>query len=262
MINWRRLFGLALKDFFDGLYYEVELEKNLTIQEQYLDIVIIRKSVGNPPKTLPDGLENLSYHNLLTYKSLREPLDKWTLDELVGYYTIYRKQVSPDPKKLLPVEQFKLYAVCTRKPQWLNHYKAKKQIKDGVYEVETFTGSIRIIITSQIAQSDANAILQLFSGKAEGFRFGETHYQWRRPRSRGLLKQLFEMYFKEDIVMSYTWEDFERDYAREHLHLLSPKDVVEQFSPKEVLGQFSPKEVLGQFSPEAIEKYLAKLKKP
>ena len=48
----------------------------------------------------------------------------------------------------------------------------------------------------------------------------------------------------------------------EHLHLLSPKDVVEQFSPKEVLGQFSPKEVLGQFSPEAIEKYLAKLKKP
>jgi hypothetical protein len=37
-------------------------------------------------------------------------------------------------------------------------------------------------------------------GTSDGFRFGETHYQWRRPRSRGLLKQLFEMYFKEDIT--------------------------------------------------------------
>jgi hypothetical protein len=92
-------------------------------------------------------------------------------------------------------------------------YKAKKKIKAGVYELETFTRPIRVIITSLLPLSDANAVLQLFSGKAEGFRFAETHYQWRHSRSRGLLKQLFELYFKEDVVMSYTWEDFERDYA-------------------------------------------------
>ncbi len=52
--------------------------------------------------------------------------------------------------------------------------------------------------------------------------------------------------------MSYTMEDFERDYARDHIHLLSKK---------EVLGQYSPEEVLEQYSPEEIEKYLTKVKK-
>ena len=70
--------------------------------------------------------------------------------------------------------------------------------------------------------------------------------------------------------MSYTMEDFERDYAREHLYLLSPKDVVECFSIKEVVECFSIKEVveylspevvLKQFPPEVIEEYLTKLKK-
>jgi formylglycine-generating enzyme required for sulfatase activity len=44
---------------------------------------------------LRDGLDNLAGHNLLTYKSLREPLDDWALQELTGHYVNYRKQASP-----------------------------------------------------------------------------------------------------------------------------------------------------------------------
>jgi len=116
MIEWHRLFGLTLMDFFTDSFYEVELEKDLSIQEQFLDVIILKKSEGKPPAELPDGLENLSDYNLITYKSLREPLDDWALDELIGYYTMFRKQASPTLKELLPIEAFQLYAVCTRRP--------------------------------------------------------------------------------------------------------------------------------------------------
>jgi hypothetical protein len=52
---------------------------------------------------------------------LNEALDAWMLDELVGYYTIYRKKISPSPKQLLPLEQFQLYAICTHLPHLLSH---------------------------------------------------------------------------------------------------------------------------------------------
>jgi hypothetical protein len=74
MISWHRLLGLMLMDFFTSSYYNVELEKDLTLQEQYLDILIIKKSMGQPPSALPDGLENLYKYNLLTYKSMQQPL--------------------------------------------------------------------------------------------------------------------------------------------------------------------------------------------
>jgi hypothetical protein len=54
--------------------------------------------------------------------------------------------------------------------------------------------------------------------------------------------------------MSYTYEDFVKDYTRDHLHLLTPKEVLSQFSPKERLQGLSPKEV------EEVEAYLRELK--
>jgi len=37
MIQWHRLFGLALADFFSGSPFVVELEKDLSIKQQFLD---------------------------------------------------------------------------------------------------------------------------------------------------------------------------------------------------------------------------------
>ena len=65
MINWHRLFGLALIDFFSNSPYEVELEKDLSLKQQFLDIVIIKKNQNAFLRSLPDGLENLSRYNLL-----------------------------------------------------------------------------------------------------------------------------------------------------------------------------------------------------
>ena len=62
MINRHRLFGLALTDFFTGSSFTVELEKDLSIKQQFLDVVILRDQGGGTEIELPDGLDNLSDH--------------------------------------------------------------------------------------------------------------------------------------------------------------------------------------------------------
>ena len=80
MINWHRLFGLALTDFFTDSTWVVELEKDLSLKRQLLDVVILRKATGPQIEPLPDGLDNLRQYKLLSYKSLREPFDDWALE--------------------------------------------------------------------------------------------------------------------------------------------------------------------------------------
>ncbi len=46
-MNWHRLFGLLLSDFFAGSPFVVELEKDLSLKKQLLDVVILRKVQGS-----------------------------------------------------------------------------------------------------------------------------------------------------------------------------------------------------------------------
>ena len=73
--DWHRLFGITLTDFFTDTAYTVELEKDLSLKKQFLDVVIIEKKEGAMPDELPDGLENMGQHNLISYKSMHEPFD-------------------------------------------------------------------------------------------------------------------------------------------------------------------------------------------
>ncbi len=101
MIPWRRLFGLGLIDLYHRTSYRVELEKDLSLKQQFLDVAIIAIEVEqdalvelpNPP----DGLDDLSRHNLLTCKSLREPLDAWAMDEISGPFCELPEAVQPFP---------------------------------------------------------------------------------------------------------------------------------------------------------------------
>ena len=114
--DWHRLFGLLLTDFFTGSPFVVEVERDLSQQQQLLDVVIVRRRRGKFGAALPDGLGNLAEHNLITFKSHREALDDWAVRELVGHYVAYRKLVSPSPSDLLAEDRFRLYAVCARFP--------------------------------------------------------------------------------------------------------------------------------------------------
>src|SRR5712691_486392 len=105
--DWHRLFGLLLTDFFTGSPFAVEVERDLSAQQQFLDVAILRRGRGRFSGRLPDGLEGLRPHNLLTFKSHHEALDGWALQELSGLDVAYRKLVSPSPSELLPEDQFR-----------------------------------------------------------------------------------------------------------------------------------------------------------
>lgn len=276
IIKWHDLIGLALTDLFKGSNFEVKTEQNMSVKPQYIDVLIISKSGGKPLDNLPDGFEFLTDHNVLTYKSLNQSLNQWAIAELLGHYVSYRKIISPKPDKLIPESKFQLYAVSTNYPQKLlgsekEFGKEIKKIKAGVYKISfPLIKPIIILVLSQMSQQEPNALWQLFSGHAQGFQYGDGHYQWHDPKDKSLLSQLYQLYLKEGVDMPYTFEEFHRDYTIPFIESLPtdirlrgipPEEVLKQFSPKEVFKQFSPEEVLKQFSPSEIEAYLLKLKK-
>src|SRR5487761_1083943 len=134
-----RLFGLSWIDFFQGTAITVETEIDLSLKQQFLDLVLIRKGTEPIPRPLPDGFEDLAAHNLLTFKSHQEALDGWALCELVGHYVNYRKQSSPSRQELLPESDYRLLAVCARFPHNLAQQIALTQLQDGVYETRLVT---------------------------------------------------------------------------------------------------------------------------
>jgi len=173
--DWHRLFGITLTDFFSGSNFHVDLEKDLSLQQQYLDVIIIEKDDGQKLVDLPDGLDNLRQHNLLTYKSHQEALDTWALDGLLGHYVNYRKQESPPPKpptkkkSLLPESDFQLYAVCTRYPHKLAKKHSLETIQDGVYNLSWGSKVVRVIVLSRMPKTQKNTVWQLFSNVLDKF---------------------------------------------------------------------------------------------
>ena len=53
-----------LMDLFEGTPFEVELEVDLSVEQQKLDVLVIRKTAGEMTQALPDGFEDLVNHNL------------------------------------------------------------------------------------------------------------------------------------------------------------------------------------------------------
>jgi hypothetical protein len=256
MIDWHRLFGLALTDFFADSPFMVELEKDLSLKKQMLDVVILRKKDGKMEEELPDGLENLADHNLLSYKSLREPFDDWVLKELTGHYVNYRKQVSPSFDKLLPEEQFGLYGISTRFPQKLSSQMELHPSSQGVYDIIRGTDKIRLIVLSQISKNKRNNIWHLFSGIAEKVKFAAEQYRKNTTDMSTLIYQLFKNYKMEGVNMPYTMEDFRKDFVMEHLNVLSPDDVLKRYSPDDILKRYSPDDRLKGLSPEELLKVI------
>jgi hypothetical protein len=259
-MNWHRIFGLVLIDFFTNSPFEVELEKDLSIKRQLLDAAVLRKLPGEFSGPLPDGLESLKDHNLITYKSHQEALDDWTIKELTGHYVNYRKQVSPSMNDLLPEATFGLYAVCARFPQGLASHVHLDEVQSGVYNYRRGTDEIRIIVTRQLPETEHNAVLHLFSAAPDRVRFGVEHYQRRTAEMSGVVNQLFEAYQLEGLPMPYTMEDFRREFLRDHLGDLTPEERLKGLPPEERLKGLPPEERLKGLTIEEIEEYLRHIK--
>ncbi len=258
---WHRLFGIALTDLFIGRPWRVELELELALKSQRLDVLIIERltgqSLSGDPAALadlPDGLDGLGAHNILTYKSAQESLDAWAVEELIGHYVTYRKLVSQSPAasaatntsadpardadeptpargRLLPAGDFRLYAVATRQPTGLlgqlDANACRPTAWPGVYDLTWGLRTIRLIVLNAIADQPRNAPWELFASELARVRAGLNHYRPSAPLARLLRYHLAQVHHLELPDMAYTLDDFKHDTWRMMI------DDVASFTPEE-----------------------------
>ncbi|MEM7134249.1 MAG: hypothetical protein AAF702_48715 [Chloroflexota bacterium] len=305
IIKWHRLFGIAVEqDFIDYVSLRIDREKDLSNKEQLLDLLVVYTDsmeelatfLKSPPKPLPDGLDNLSQHNLITYKSLRESLNEWTLQELLGHYVNYRKNTPvADSGTLFPEDHFQLYAICTRFPQTLITKYKSKEIQPGVYDLFGFGLTIRIIVLNSIPKAKHNAIWNIFSNVVENIEYGAIQYRSKLEEMSSVLDRLFKFYQLEGIHMSYSFEQFEKEHFLDKVPEMlqdeevqpglletflkylsldkilswfldddrrrqrSVRTILARLSPDERLEGLSPDERLEGLSPDEIKDYMKKL---
>jgi hypothetical protein len=140
---------------------------------------------------LPDGVEDLRPHNLVTFGSDHEALDAWALNELSGLDVAYRKLISPSPSDLLPADQFGLYAVAARFPHKLAGQIPWQQRQPGVYDCREGTDTVRVIVAGELPGEPHNAPLHLFSASPELVAFGGGAYRRCSEQTSRLLGQPF-----------------------------------------------------------------------
>src|SRR5437868_6267708 len=116
--DWHRLFGLLLTDFFTGSPFTVEVERDLSEQQQFLDVVVLRRGRG--------------------------------------------------------------------------------------------------LGAGELSREADDAPLHLFSASPGLVSFGQGAYRRHSENTSLLLRQLLEKLRGEGFTMSYTMEDFKRDYNKEH----------------------------------------------
>lgn len=263
-----RLFDLSWSDYVQGTAITMESEMDLSLKQQFLDLVLIRKSSEPIPKRMPDGFEDLAVHNLVTFKSHQETFDGWALCELIGHYVNYRKQASPSLHDLLPESDFRLFAVCARYPQKLAQQIMLRAIREGVYEWQLATMPIRIIVLNQLPREEHNAMLLLFSAREDLLRYAREHYRPHSPETSTLLYELFKTY-SEDPAMSEKLKEFVRESIdqllkslppEERLKGLPPEEFRKRLSPEERLKGLSADEVVKALPPEVLEELARRLK--
>jgi hypothetical protein len=279
--NWHRIFGLMLSDQLAHTGCDVQMEIDVSKQEQLLDIVVIRpnsvsgNAIGQGPQAvpfpMPDGMEVLAEYNLITFKSYHEPLDDWALKELIGHYVAYRK-LKKTENDLLPEDRFKLFAVCARTPEKLMRQIELTPVREGVYDARRGTDTIRVVVANELPKFANNAFFLLFSAQSERVEYGRTNTTQQSVETSQLIHELFGNYRVEGMNVPYTMEDFRREHmpeilqtikrnisaeqlaslfpAEEFLKNYKPEDVLKNYKPEDVLKNYKPEDVLKNYKPE------------
>ncbi len=263
-----RLFGLSWIDFFRDTPVAVETELDLSLKQQFIDLVLIRKAPGPIPRTPPDGFDDLAGHNLVTFKSHQEALDAWSLWELVGHFVNYRKQASPSMQDLLPEDDFRLFTVCARFPHNLAQRVALTPLQAGVYEVQGLALRVRVIVAHQLPLREHNAMLHLFSAREELLRYGREHYRPQSRETSTLLYELFKEYSEEpdmpDKLKEYVRESLDRLFANmpveERVKGLSVEERLKGVPAEERFKGLTPEEIIRALPPETLEALARQLK--
>ena len=134
-----------------------------------------------------------------------------------------------------------------------------------MYDCQWGTDTIRVLVAGELPREAQNAPLHLFSASPDLVEFGSSAYRQRSENTSALLRELFERLEGEGLTMSYTMEDFQRQYAKEHFRQLTPeerREALESLPPEErrdVLQSLPAEELLAVLSAEQLRQHLNQL---
>ncbi len=233
LLAWHRLLGLILKDFFFGTRFEVELEKDLSEQQQLADIVVLEDTGSElpkpPPRELPDGMEFLKETNVISFKSLNEAFDRFALLELGAHGVALAKLHAKDDWKAYLDKKMTLFALTTRRPTTGTMAKLMKNTaKNDVFKVDLLGFRVIVIVLSKAPKS-----------KRTGFGYAI----WNLP---------------------YTLDDFVREHYPAELKEMPRKkrlEILAELPVNERLEGISAEERLEGISAEELRERLKALEK-
>jgi hypothetical protein len=145
---------------------------------------------------------------------------------------------------------------------------AWRRIQAGVYDCRWGSDTIRVVVAGELPREAHNAPLHLFSASPDLVGYGGGAYQRRSENTSALLDELFERLQREGLAMSFTMEDFQRQYVKEHFPQLTPeerREVLQSLPPEErrkflqALPPEEPREVLQALPPADRRKFLQAL---
>jgi hypothetical protein len=161
----------------------------------------------------------------------------------------------------LPESHFQLYGISTRFPKKLGQLIPLQLLSQGVYDINWGADTIRMIVLSEIPEGEHNAIWRLFSAKPKSVIEARNQYHVHQADMSTIVQQLFENYQQERIDMTYTVQDFQKDYVLDHLNIVSADEVLKRYSPDERLKDLSPDDILKNLSPANLKMLIEKIGK-
>jgi hypothetical protein len=265
MIPWHRLLGLVMSDHFSGSPFTVQVEKDLSERQKFLDILLIEGAgaLSWRPNLSPDGLApvDLRPHNLISFKSFQESFTADAAEHLISCVSDYRylAQALKRPQNLdkepvrLPNDQLQALAITAQYPAKLHNALKdnwQKTTHKGIYEMTWGTRLIKIIVCRRVEMVPRNALWLLFSGDEKRVAFAMRHFGLNNHDMSTILAKISETYKIEGLNMPYTIEDFRREILEEAIEKVKtlPKDeqkrVLAHLPPEIRLEGLDPKDRL------------------
>ncbi len=109
----------------------------------------------------------------------------------------------------------------------------------GVYEIQHFTGTLRVIVVHELRYEEHNALLHLFSAGVDGRLYGAAHYRPRSDETSTVLLQLFHRYQLEPTLMPDALQEFARETIEQLLRELPAEQLLKGVPPKKRLEGLS-----------------------
>ena len=250
---WHRWFGLTWMDLFYQTPVVVEPEKDTSVQQQLLDVLVLRPGPMPADRPLPDGFGDMAAHNLITFKSHHEPMDEWALLELLNHFVAYRKFASPSTSDLLPWDAFRLYAVSVRSPEGLSSRVTLRPVGTGVYDGPVLNLTIRLVVVRELPREARHAMFCLFGGDHELIRFGYENYRFHSPGIEAMLSDVFRAYLEEGTIMADALQEYIREATARILAEMPVEQRLEGVPVKDIVAALPVEELIAALPPELRE---------